>query len=188
MLDIKVRREKLTSLFVWNLDSRVNEDLLYELFAQVAHVQRVNIPTDPLTGLQKQYGFVDVGTKEMADYCKAVLSGVELYGKQLSVQDSRADVGQGVFTQQVLRVAFTKPPNYIDDCASSDIPGKESPSRFLEKLKDILGRFGVVTGQVCHDGYALYSFSNDSAVKEAANALNNQFICGMLITTTIVNR
>ncbi|EFO61964.1 Splicing factor 3B subunit, putative [Giardia lamblia P15] len=124
----------------------------------------------------------------MAEYCKAVLSGVELYGKQLTIQDSRADVDQGVFTQQVLRVTFTKPLDYVDDCAYPANPGSELPSKFLERLKGILERFGTVTGQVYHDGYALFSLSTDHAVTEAASALNNQFVCGMLITTAVINR
>lgn len=185
---LAIRVKKLTSLFVRNLDSKVTEDLLYELFTQVAQVQRVNIPVDPLTGLQKQYGFVDVGTKEMAEYCKAVLSGVELYGKQLAIQDSRADIEQGVFTQQVLRVTFIRPLNYVDDCACPASLGSGLPGKFLERLKGILERFGAVTGQVYHDGYALFSFSTDCAATEAATALNNQFICGMLVTTAVINR
>lgn len=151
-------------------------------------MQRVNIPIDPLTGLQKQYGFVDVGTKEMADYCKAVLSGVELYGKQIAVQDSRADAGQGVFTQKVLRVAFTRPPSCADSGTWPADASAGLPDGLLEKLRVILGRFGTVTGQVCHDGYALYSFSADEAVDEAARALDSQFVCGVLLETSAISR
>jgi hypothetical protein len=45
-------------LFFGNLDSRVDRRLLYEIGVQAGPVASVNVPTDPIFGKNKGYGFI----------------------------------------------------------------------------------------------------------------------------------
>lgn len=45
-------------LFFGNLDSRVDRRLLYEIGVQAGPVASVNVPTDPIYGKNKGYGFI----------------------------------------------------------------------------------------------------------------------------------
>ncbi|EFJ30968.1 hypothetical protein SELMODRAFT_88913, partial [Selaginella moellendorffii] len=48
---------------VGNLDPQVTEDILWELFTQVAHVQSVYIPRDKITTAHSGYGFVELANE-----------------------------------------------------------------------------------------------------------------------------
>lgn len=75
------RDDKLT-LAVGNLHSDVSEDVLYELFAQVAPVARVYIPDgDPprATGFVELHSFADV------EYAARLLDGTALFGWRIRV-------------------------------------------------------------------------------------------------------
>ncbi|XP_061483914.1 splicing regulator RBM11 isoform X2 [Rhineura floridana] len=73
------------TLFVGNLESRVQEEILYELFLQAGPVTKVTICKDK-DGKPKTFGFVCFKHTESVPYAIALLNGIRLYGRPIKVQ------------------------------------------------------------------------------------------------------
>nr|XP_020641109.1 splicing regulator RBM11 [Pogona vitticeps] len=73
------------TLFVGNLESRVGEEILYELFLQAGPVTKVTICKDK-DGKPKTFGFVCFKHTESVPYAIALLNGIRLYGRPIKVQ------------------------------------------------------------------------------------------------------
>ena len=72
---------KDTSVYVGNLDGRVTDDILWELFLQVGRVKTVKFPKkkNPM----KIYAFVEFENPDTVDYAVKVLNSIQLYGKSI---------------------------------------------------------------------------------------------------------
>ncbi|XP_053166820.1 splicing regulator RBM11 [Hemicordylus capensis] len=77
--------EQDRTLFVGNLESRVQEEILYELFLQAGPVTKVTICKDK-DGKPKTFGFVCFKHTESVPYAIALLNGIRLYGRPIKVQ------------------------------------------------------------------------------------------------------
>ncbi|XP_034995527.1 RNA-binding protein 7 isoform X1 [Zootoca vivipara] len=73
------------TLFVGNLDPKVTEELLFELFHQGGPVIKVKIPKDK-DGKQKQFAFVNFKHEESVPYGMNLLNGIKLFGRPLKIQ------------------------------------------------------------------------------------------------------
>uniref|UniRef100_A0A8B9QFJ1 Splicing regulator RBM11 n=1 Tax=Apteryx owenii TaxID=8824 RepID=A0A8B9QFJ1_APTOW len=73
------------TLFVGNLESRVREEILYELFLQAGPLIKVTICKDK-EGKPKSFGFVCFKHTESVPYAIALLNGIRLYGRPIKVQ------------------------------------------------------------------------------------------------------
>lgn len=73
------------TLFIRNLDSRVTEELLFELFLQAGPLIRTKIPKDP-DGKQKTFGFALYKHEVSVPYAMQLLNGATLFGRTLHVQ------------------------------------------------------------------------------------------------------
>ncbi|XP_074890034.1 splicing regulator RBM11 isoform X1 [Buteo buteo] len=73
------------TLFVGNLESRVREEILYELFLQAGPLTDVTMCKDK-EGKTKSFGFVCFKHKESVPYAIALLNGIRLYGRPIKVQ------------------------------------------------------------------------------------------------------
>ncbi|KAK5599492.1 hypothetical protein CRENBAI_020376 [Crenichthys baileyi] len=73
------------TLFIRNLDTRVTEELLFELFLQAGPLVRTKIPKD-LDGKQKTFGFAVYKHEVSVPYAMHLLNGTSLYGKTIQVQ------------------------------------------------------------------------------------------------------
>ncbi|XP_032076108.1 splicing regulator RBM11 [Thamnophis elegans] len=73
------------TLFVGNLENRVKEEILYELFLQAGPVSKVTICKDK-DGNPKSFGFVCFKHTESVPYAMALLNGIRLYGRPIKVQ------------------------------------------------------------------------------------------------------
>jgi cold-inducible RNA-binding protein len=74
-------------IFVGNLSFQTTESDLTEIFSQHGSVETVAIITDRDTGRSKGFGFVTM--TEGADKAIAQLSGSELNGRNLTVNEAR---------------------------------------------------------------------------------------------------
>ncbi|XP_074088153.1 splicing regulator RBM11 [Macrotis lagotis] len=72
-------------VFVGNLESRVSEEILYELFLQAGPLIRVTICKDK-EGKPRPFGFVCFKHQESVSYAIALLNGIRLYGRPINVQ------------------------------------------------------------------------------------------------------
>ncbi|XP_040194731.1 splicing regulator RBM11 isoform X2 [Rana temporaria] len=73
------------TLWVGNLDYKVKEEILYELFLQAGPLRRVTIVTDK-EGNSKSFGFVCFKHTESVPYAIALLNGIRLYGRPIKLQ------------------------------------------------------------------------------------------------------
>ncbi|XP_010900700.4 RNA-binding protein 7 [Esox lucius] len=73
------------TLFVGNLDPKVTEELLFELFLQAGPLYKVKIPKDN-DGKQKAFGFVCFKHEVSVPYGMNLLNGATLFGRTLKIQ------------------------------------------------------------------------------------------------------
>nr|ACI33814.1 RNA-binding protein 7 [Salmo salar] len=73
------------TLFVGNLDPKVTEELLFELFLQAGPMFKVKIPKDN-DGKQKAFGFVCFKHEVSVPYGMNLLNGATLFGRTLKIQ------------------------------------------------------------------------------------------------------
>lgn len=73
-------------LFVGNLDSRVTEEILWELFLQASPLNAIHIPKDRETGRNKTFGFVSLSEAASVPFTISLLDGITLYGKSITVK------------------------------------------------------------------------------------------------------
>ena len=66
------------TVYVGELDTQVDEELLWELFLQVGPVVYVHIPKDRVTNQHSGFGFVEFKNEVDADYASKVLGGVKV--------------------------------------------------------------------------------------------------------------
>ncbi|KAL2651831.1 hypothetical protein R1flu_019959 [Riccia fluitans] len=70
------------TVYIGNLDERVDERLLYEIMVQAGPVLNVHIPRDKETKRHKGYAFAEYGSVESAQYALSLFSGlVTLYSR-----------------------------------------------------------------------------------------------------------
>lgn len=95
-------RNQEATLYVGNIDLKVTEEILWELFLQCGPVVSVQIPRDKITGDHNGYGFVEFKSEEDADYAIKIMHLIKLHGKPIKVnkasQDKRTqEVGANLF-------------------------------------------------------------------------------------------
>ncbi|XP_038141782.1 RNA-binding protein 7 [Cyprinodon tularosa] len=80
-----IEEEADRTLFIRNLDTRVTEELLFELFLQAGPLVRTKIPKDS-DGKQKTFGFAVYKHEVSVPYAMQLLNGTSLYGKTIQIQ------------------------------------------------------------------------------------------------------
>jgi len=76
-------------IFVGNLPFQTEDSQLQELFERYGEVSSVKIIHDNLTGRSKGFGFVNMADDESAKQAIQELNGVDLNGKNLTVNEAR---------------------------------------------------------------------------------------------------
>jgi splicing factor 3B subunit 4 len=160
-------RNQEATCYIGNMDSRVNDEILWELFIQCGPVVNVHIPKDKITGEHQGFGFVEFRTEEDAEYAIKIMHMIKLYGKPIKVnkasQDKRTqEVGANIFVGNL----------------SEEIDEKG--------LKDIFTTFGVVLStKIMRDleagsskHYGFVSFDNFESSDEAIKKMNGQYVSG----------
>ncbi|PFH35320.1 RNA recognition motif-containing protein [Besnoitia besnoiti] len=159
-------RNQDATLYIGNLDSQVDDDLLWELFVQCGPVRTVSVPRDKLTGNHQGYGFVEFTNEVDAEYALKLMNMVKLYGKPLrlnkAAQDRRNfDIGANIFL------------------------GNLDPDVDEKTIYDTFSSFGNITStKIMRDpetgisrGFGFVSFDTFEASDAALAAMNGQFIC-----------
>lgn len=79
---------------VWcgNLSEKVTEEHLYELFMQIAPLQRVNIPQDK-EGRKSNFAFIVFKHAVSVNYATDLLSGTNLFDKPLNIKPRSRNQG-----------------------------------------------------------------------------------------------
>lgn len=77
------------NIYVGNLDYKLEESELEEVFNEYGEVSSVKIITDKYTGKSKGFGFVEMPNDEQAEAAIEALDGKEVNGRQLRVNKAR---------------------------------------------------------------------------------------------------
>jgi splicing factor 3B subunit 4 len=160
-------RNQEASVYVGNVDLRVTEEILWELFTQCGPVINVHLPRDKITGEHQGFCFIEFRGEEDADYSIKILHMIKLYGKPIKVNK----VSQDKRTQEVGANLFV---------------GNLSEEVDEKQMKDIFTAFGVVLStKIMRDPesgmskkYGFVSFDNFDSADDAIKKLNGQYISG----------
>ena len=163
------------TVYVGNLDNKVDEELLWELFIQCGPVATVSLPRDRITNCHQGFAFVEYKSTDDADYAIKVLNMVRLFGKpircnksavmdksgkSLGVGGSTTDSGAHVFVGG-LSVEIDEP--YLQDTFSSF-----GPILFAKVVRD--------PDTLVSKGYGFVAFDTFAAADSAIAAMNGQYL------------
>ena len=81
-------RNQDATVYCGDLDPQVDEELLMELFIQVAPVNNVFIPKDRVTGQHSGFGFVEFRSPEDVDYAVQIMNAIRVFGRSIRVNKS----------------------------------------------------------------------------------------------------
>eukprot|EP00922_Rhytidocystis_sp_ex-Travisia-forbesii_P018400 GHVS01027328.1.p1 GENE.GHVS01027328.1~~GHVS01027328.1.p1 ORF type:complete len:337 (+),score=42.09 GHVS01027328.1:1324-2334(+) len=159
-------RNQEATLYVGNLDLRVDEELLAELFAQCGPLRNVHIPRDKVTSSHSSYGFVEYENELDGDYALKIMNMIKVFGKPLrcnkASQDKRTlEVGANLFI------------------------GNLDPEVDDKMLYDTFVSFGaILSAKVMRDpdtgdskGFGFVSYDTFEASDSCLAAMNGQFLC-----------
>ncbi len=79
-----------TNIYLGNIDFKVQEDQLADMFGKFGDVINVKIIRDSVTGKSKGFGFVEMANAEEAKVAISALNGTDMNGKAISVTEARA--------------------------------------------------------------------------------------------------
>jgi RNA recognition motif-containing protein len=82
-------------LYVGNLAYTVTDSVLEQMFAAHGTVQSAQVIMDRDTGRSKGFGFVEMGSDQEAQAAIAALSGKEVDGRSLTVNEARPKEERG---------------------------------------------------------------------------------------------
>ncbi|KAF0991209.1 hypothetical protein HZS_769 [Henneguya salminicola] len=88
-------RNQDATVYVGNLDEKVTETILWELFLQGGPVVSVHLPKDRVSYLHQGFGFVEFVCEEDADYCIKIMNMIKLFGKPIRVNKIMRDYEAG---------------------------------------------------------------------------------------------
>ena len=82
-------------LYVGNLSYDVTDDALEQMFAAHGAVQSAQVIMDRDTGRSKGFGFVEMGSDAEAQAAIAAMSGKQMGGRSLTVNEAKPKEGGG---------------------------------------------------------------------------------------------
>lgn len=167
-------RNQDATVYCGNVDDKVSESLLWELFLQAGPVVNVHMPKDRITQNHQGYGFIEFMSEEDADYAIKIMNMIKVYGKPIRVNKASAhnknlDVGANIFI------------------------GNLDPDIDEKLLYDTFSAFGVIlqTPKIMRDpetgnskGYAFINFASFEASDAAIDAMNGQYLSNRPISVS----
>jgi cold-inducible RNA-binding protein len=89
----------MKNIFVGNLSFGATEETLRSMFENFGTVERASTVTDRETGRSRGFGFVEMTNADEAERAIAALSGSDLGGRAINVNEARpkADRGTGAY-------------------------------------------------------------------------------------------
>ncbi|KAJ4459981.1 putative Splicing factor 3B subunit 4 [Paratrimastix pyriformis] len=165
-------RNQDATVYVGDLDPKVTDSLLWEIFVQAGPVVNVHMPKDKLTMQHSGYGFVEFRSEEDADYAIKVMNMVKVYGKPMRVNKASRD-------KKTL------------DVGANLFIGNLDPDVDEKLLYDTFSAFGVVitAPKIMRDptsseskGFGFISFDCFEASDLAIECMNGQYLCNKQIS------
>ncbi|EGV64878.1 hypothetical protein CANTEDRAFT_104351 [Yamadazyma tenuis ATCC 10573] len=170
------------SLYIGNLDPKVTETILYELFVQFAPVRSLHLPKDRVLRAHQGFGFVEFKNPKDTEYVVSALKGVRLYGKLLRLRQLEA--GKPSSTQPSKSVSTA-------DVGAKIFVNNLNPLIDEKFLAETFSAFGTVIGspQIVRDpqtgeskGHGFVDFDDFDSSDKAIESLNGKMLMNCLIT------
>ena len=161
------------TLYVGNLDERVNEALLWELFVQVGIVKHVFIPKDRVTSAHQGYAFVEFQSELDAEFASKVMNMVKVFGKPLRINKASSDKKN-------------------QDIGANLFIGNLAQDVDEHQLQEIFSGFGhlVFAPKIARDdsgssrGFGFISYDSFEAADMAIATMNGQWLANQQITVS----
>jgi splicing factor 3B subunit 4 len=175
-----VERNQDATLYVGNVDAKVDEELIWELFVQCGPLASVSLPRDRVTSCHQGFAFIEYKSTDDADYAIKILNMVRLYGKPIRINKS-ANVDKGSRTA---------------DLGANVFVGGLSPEIDEPYLADTFSAFGpVVFAKVMREaetsvskGFGFVTFDSFASADAAISAMNGQYLGNKVITVTYAQK
>ena len=165
------QRNQEATVYVGNLDEKVDDELLWELMLQAGPVVNVHMPKDKVSGVHQNYGFVEFRSEDDAEYAMKIMNMIKVYGKPIKVnkasQDKlQTDVGANIFI------------------------GNLDPDVDEKLLYDTFSAFGgiTLTPKIMRDqdtgvskGFGFVCFDSFEASDMAIDCMNGQYLANRAI-------
>merc|ERR1719182_133114 len=166
-------RNQEATIYVGNIDLKIDEEVLWELMVQAGPVQNVHLPRDKITNTHQGYGFVEFKNEEDADYAIKILNMIKLFGKPIrcnkSSQDKKTnEVGANLFIGN-LEVE-------VDEKMLYDTFSAFGVLLFVKVMRD------PDTGE--SRGFGFISYDTFEASDAALAGMNGQFLCNRPISVS----
>ena len=165
-----VHKNNEAIVFATNVDFKIREELLWELFTQTGPVVSVFMPRDRVTGDHQGYAFIEFRNEIDAEYTIKILNGVKLHGKALKLSQSSTqkklhDIGANVFVGNL--------DLEVTDQRLYDTFSAFGPLLSCKLMKDPL------TGT--SKGVGLLSYDSFEAADMAIETMNEKFFANKII-------
>jgi len=172
MTHIEQRNQDATC-YVGDLDTQVDEEVLWELMIQAGPVVNVHIPRDKLTKEHMSYGFVEFQNEVDANYAIAIMNMIKLYGKPIRVNKASRD-------------------KQTHDVGANLFVGNLDAEVDERLLYETFSRFGVLIAapKMMRDetgntrGFGFVNYDSFEAADAAIEHMNGQYLCGKPINVT----
>ena len=174
-------RNQDATVYVGNLDGKVDEELLWELFIQCGPIASISLPRDRVTSCHQGFAFVEYKSTDDADYSIKVLNMIRLYGKPIRCNKSAvvdkggrggSELGANVF------VGGLSPE--VDEAYLADTVSAFGPVTFTKIMRD--------PETSVSKGYAFVSFDGFSAADAAIAAMNGQYLGNKVISVSYAQK
>lgn len=167
-------RNQEATLYCGNLENKVDEEMLAELFSQCGPVKTVHIPRDKVTGHHSGFGFIEFEFTSDVEYAQKVMNSVKLFSKQIrcckaSNDRKPVDIGANLYVGNL---------------------SPEIDEKFLFYLFSNFGKIislkivGNEQNSQNPKNSAFINFSSFQESDSAIQALNGQFFCNQQISVS----
>lgn len=161
-------RNQEATLYIGNIDQRVDESILWELFIQCGPVISVHIPRDKITSENQGFGFLEFRNEDDCDYALKIMNMIKLFGKPLRLskasQDKRSqEIGANLFI------------------------GNISENTDEKTLRDVFSAFGnIITLKFGKESekskkHAFINYDTFEASDNAIKLINGQYVSGKIL-------
>jgi len=165
-------RNQEATLYIGNVDPKIDEEILWELMVQSGPVASVHLPKDKITQQHMGYGFIEFKNEEDADYAIKILNMIKLFGKPIRLNKSSRD-------------------KRVNEVGANLFIGNLGEEVDEKTLYDTFAAFGLLLfAKVMRDeknetkGFGFISYDTFESADNALSNMNGQFLCNRPISVS----
>ena len=181
-------RHQEATLYVANLDSKVDDEILWELFTQCGPLASINMPRERVSQQHQGFAFVEFKTVKDSEYGMKCMNMVKLYGKPLRIIKAASHAAQQTSASSTLPPAKQTAGT---ESGANLFLGNLSSETDERVLQETFGKFGVIAFcKIVRDsegqskGHGFLSFSDFKSADTAMAAMNGQYLEGNAISVS----